>query len=83
MPQEEHQLSKGTPQLKKKAPQVYDIDGKTVIHKCGEQIMDGRGKALLDFRDEHLDLWNEMQAMGMRFYQQPAGFGNFCRKQER
>ena len=54
--------------------QVYEVDGETVIHKAAEQILDGRGKTLLDFRDQHPELWKEMFDMDMRFYQQPAGF---------
>jgi len=52
----------------------YTVDGKQHVHKAGQAIEHGKGKALLDFRDENPETWKEMQEFGFRFYQQPAGF---------
>ena len=54
--------------------EVYTVDGKDIVHKKGEPIERGRGSAILKFREDHPVLYEEMKDMGIRFYQQPAGF---------
>ena len=54
--------------------EIYTYNGTTTVHKAGEPVQHGLGRALLDFREKHQEMWKEMHDLGMRFYQQPAGF---------
>jgi hypothetical protein len=49
-------------------------DGIEVCHLAGTKVEAGLGNQILDFRDEHPELFQDMIDLGMRFYQQPAGF---------
>ena len=53
---------------------VFSASGIQKIWEKGQPVPGGLGSALLDFRDQHRELWDKMIALGFRFYQQPAGF---------
>ena len=54
--------------------ELYEVNGKEISHKKGDAIEMNRGSAILQFRADHPELYAEMKEMGIRFYQQPAGF---------
>ena len=52
----------------------YFRDGIEVCHLAGTRVEAGLGNQILDFREDHPEMFKEMKELGFRFYQQPAGF---------
>ncbi len=48
---------------------VYTVNGVEKVCTGGQPIPAGLGSALLDFRDQHPEMWKEMHDLGFRFYQ--------------
>ena len=57
-----------------KKSEIYTVSGEQKTYKAGTRVPGSLGKALLDFRETHAELYHKMHALGCRFYQQPAGF---------
>jgi len=53
-------------------------DGIEICHLAGTRVEGGLGNQILDFRDDHPELFEAMKALKIRFYQQPAGFEDSC-----
>jgi len=54
--------------------QAFNYNGKEVVFKAGEAVHHMHGKAILNSRDKHPELWDKMRKLNMEVYLQPAGF---------
>ena len=54
--------------------QVVCVDGKLKVYEAGAKIPHGLAAPILRIRDEMPELWERAWNLGIRFYQQPAGF---------
>ena len=52
----------------------FFVKGEPISRTAGRPVEKGLGSSLLNFRKDHPELYKEMKDLGIRFYQQPAGF---------